>query len=294
MRRLLIRKLSMIAFSATVLAGCSSPPGQLRHALDVNGDGLCDYQADGAPPKSADQAEPLVVAAPYDLALRVSLAAGFTPPGHGRVALVALVPTPGSSNQDLEELFTAELPGALPAAVALRLDTPADAVRERVRGWAADPGIKDVPAGVSLPPSSARLDAYVIVYDDANGNGHVDLGKVYGPRLEASGGGGALGTDDAVWRSYTVAKDAWTQQYGQVDFLGLSSPSDAHNEVLSVTSVTVVWNDAKAVYEIENHHTDCNHQQRNGETCLACTSGSVPLDPQGTSAVITWSLDRVR
>ncbi len=277
------------AFATVLLVGCSSSVGEQHAALDVNGDGLCDYPRTEAPPTLADLPAPLTVAAPYNLALKVAMADGYTAPRLGRVALVAFVPSAGSLDQSLQELFTTALPSALPAQVTLRLAVPPADVRERVRAFAANPGANG-PSG--LP---ARMSAYVVIYDDANANGHLDLGKIYGPKLaDTVGGGSSLGSGADAWQSYTTSKDRWMQRYGGVDFLGFSSPSDQENEVLSATSVTIVWNDSNARYEIEDHHTDCAEQDRDGESCKECISRPVALNPEGASTVIAWSLARAQ
>jgi hypothetical protein len=210
-----------------------------------------------------DVQDALEVAPPYALDVGVSLAAGVTPPSHGKVALVVAMPLPYAQDPKQElhlfEYGTTDLPAQLPARVPLPLGTPPSEVLDVARAWASDPG----PLGPNGVP--VVVNARVVVYDDANANGRMDIDPdaVLGGPSHASGSASAGG-----W-----AASEFVLWYGAFA---------ATNEMISLDSISARYADASSDYTLTRESGRCDSLP-GGSTCCASEIG-----PLSGDLVIGW------
>ncbi len=245
----MIMKIALMTVGAGLLAaaGCGDDGVRFnKQALDEDGDGFCDMTEleRMIPDMIPDQLE--LYEAPVDLRIRVRMADGISPPVNGRIALLTyLHPWPdGPFEQRL--LFDSALPDTFPAELSLHLPRPPGEILDLVR-------ISDVApeplGGEVYNAGEARLSGHLVVYDDRNGNGRMDLGLRYlsHPAMDA---------DDAAWDRFTEEAQEWEDRYGHLDFIQLSSPSDPDNEVLSRANIVINYLDNALSFDDDTVRVD--------------------------------------
>ncbi len=291
--RMLVKAVTCLATLAVVMAGCGDDRLNQRTAsLDENGNGLCDICENRIPPLPPELSP---VKAPLDLRIEVSLAEGISPPANGRIALITYM---NSADIGVHELLTEELSSSLPTVVNIRLDAfPQELIDEVVKSYVT---YGDYELGIDSPTYEdigAWVNCVLAVYDDANGNGRMDIGGVYTKHP-------AMDAGDEEWDRYGDETEAWEKKYGHLDFIGLSSPSDPKNEVLSLTTVSVDFLDnvpdpmtlsreKKTGYNLSREEVTCVTNRRDYEVCSCCRTESTPLDPKEIQPVtVHWELPR--
>ncbi|MDQ3370104.1 MAG: hypothetical protein M3680_32200, partial [Myxococcota bacterium] len=124
--------------------------------------------------------------------------------------------------------------------------------------------------------------ADLVIYDDRDGDGALDLGESYGPSAPSDG-------DAAGWERYREALDGWLVRYGDVDFVGLSSPSDPANEMVARAPLTARYAAADGTWVVARNLRTCEREP----DCLRCTTTIAHLDEAAAYPVsVAWDLER--
>jgi hypothetical protein len=256
----MIRRL-VIGFACAGYSACSAGTAPERAFL-YGQNAACDQLLDSSgPPQIPAPGDRRIVAPPLTLDMTISLADGVAPPGHGRVALVVALPLPYREDPKQElhvfEYGTTALP-PLPGHVSLALLTPPQDVLDIARAWSSDPG----PNGPHEPPTV--VSAQLVVYDDANGTGHMDIDPHAGlDQLESS----SASADANGWGASKFV--LWYGEFG------------AGNEMISLDTISASFADATGEYTLMRESGGCN--PHNGSRC--CASQLVPFS-QGL--VVDW------
>jgi hypothetical protein len=246
----LARTLTFTAIAA--LSGCSPGAGTRRLGL-VGHDLACDTDTQRA------------VAPGDSVTLDVALAPGVAFPRRGRIAFVVSTPLPYHRDPEqrlhLFEYATTALPDALPARVTLPLPPPPADLLALVRQRAADPG----PNGpVGAPP---RLDTRLVVYDDADGNGHMTV-AASSPR-HAPAPGQAAGS-------------------GAAEILTWSGELGGGNELAALTYLDAPYDDATARYTVSLVDVACTRPDDDGQSCCVSQLGA-PSAGDAYPLTLGWS-----
>ena len=269
------KALFVMALVATfsLLGACAGDGTDSRSdPLDANGDSLCDFNGESPPadPPTRIAPSPLPALVPVQLVLGT----GVSAPANPRAAWFVF--------DWLNDRVVTIADIALPSDWAPEQQLSIDAIPTEALGIAAN----SFRAFGEQPPAGAlSASLQLAIYDDRNGDGQMGLSNDY-PFHQGSQP--ADPEDNAAWDAYYSAMQDWDERYGVADFVGLSSPSGASNEVLSLAPVSVVVSeDGTARASVERR--ECSTYTRGQDSCTACASVLEPAHG-ATEIRIGWSL----
>ncbi len=251
--------------------------------MDRNGNGICDESL--SPPLVL----PPQMRAPHEAAtLSLELSALAEPPVRPRLALLFhLHPFADAMTPAYVEAYSMPLELPLPQTVSLELGELPDELaefRERLReehaALAGDPSLRaeDVP-----------LLGTIILYDDRDGDKRVGLGSTYFDAPVPSEHAPA-----AEWDAYFAARADYYEQYGELSFFAISSPTDPANEIVAASELSVwIGTDPRheaSGYRLLRDERACEDLSES-ETCVVCWSHrSEASFGERHPLVIDWAL----
>ncbi|MDB4958962.1 MAG: hypothetical protein JWO36_6531 [Myxococcales bacterium] len=233
--------------------------------------GRCDL-ADLTGPPPTSSAELTEITVPETLALAAAVVPGVAAPRSPRIGLVAEVVDDHGAH--LVEIESQKI-DALPTHVELAIPAAPAGLLDGLRA--------QVPPGAD--PSVATLHASVVIYDDANHDGALELGTRY---LSPPGSGAS----EAEWERYAAERDAWDLRYGTINFAGWSSPSDPDNELVALSAVRLTYRTDGVHAALVLSDDDCQILATDDHgTCTWCQSRESVMPDHEVTVTVGWALE---
>ncbi len=261
-----------------------------QNRLDLSGNGICEGDLGLRPP--ATDPERRVSTAPTLLQLDLRLAEGITAPRAPRLAVYyEYMPSGVGASSEPYELFAFDL-AEQPNTFSITLEGPTKEMRLLQERIAND--INEEPMnkerGNTVAASEINLSTSLVIYDDVNGDERIGLGQNYTNAEIPDENAG-----EAAWDAYIQKIMDFDEAYGQLSFIGLSSPTDKRNEVLAIVPLELRFGtDSRGDegYLLYANSTVCDELAPDtGRTCKICTTETTDASFDAVHVVVVdWSI----